>query len=140
MGEKILSAALLIFMAAAAYQDWKEKQISAGIFLVAAFCGIFLQIGVQKESVWSILAGISVGLMLLLLAWITGGSVGTGDGMMLMVSGIYLGFRENITLFLLALIMAGVVALLMIVIKKKGRNYRMPFVPFVLAAYLFQLL
>lgn len=140
MEEKILSAVLLIFMAAAAYQDWKEKQINAGILLVAAFCGIVLQAGVQKESIWSILAGFSVGLVLLLLAWITGGSVGAGDGMMLMVCGIYMGFWENINLLMTALIMAGIIALFMIAVKKKGRNYRLPFVPFVLAAYLFQLL
>lgn len=140
MEEKVLSAVLLIFLAAVAYQDWKEKQINAGILLVAAFCGIVLQAGVQKESIRSILAGFGVGLVLLLLAWITGGSVGAGDGMMLMVCGIYLGFWENINLLMTALIMAGIIALFMIAVKKKGRNYRLPFVPFVLAAYLFQLL
>lgn len=140
MGEKILRAVLLIFMAAAAYQDWKEKQINAGIFLVAAFCGIALQAGVQNENVWSILTGVGVGLVLLLFAWITGGSVGAGDGMMIMICGIYLGFWKNISLFMTALVMAGSAALFVIVVRKKGRNYRLPFVPFVLAAYLFQLL
>lgn len=140
MEEKVLSAALLVFMAAAAYQDWKEKQINAAILLVAAFCGMVLQAGLQKESIRSILAGVSVGLVLLLLAWITGGSIGAGDGMMFMVCGVYLGFRENMNLLMTALIMAGITALFMIVVKKKGRNYRLPFVPFVLAAYLFQLL
>lgn len=140
MEEKVLRAVLLIFMAAAAYQDWKEKQINVAILLVAAFCGMVLQAGLQKESIRSILAGVSVGLVLLLLAWITGGSVGAGDGMMFMVCGVYLGFRENMNLLMTALIMAGITALFMIVVKKKGRNYRLPFVPFALAAYLFQLL
>lgn len=140
MGEKILSAVLLIFMAAAAYQDWKEKQINAGIFLAAAICGIALQAGVQNENVWSVLTGVGVGVVLLLFAWITGGSVGEGDGMMIMICGIYLGFWKIISLFMTALVMAGSTALFMIVVRKKGRNYRLPFVPFMLAAYLFQLL
>lgn len=138
--ENITSAALLIFMAVAAYQDWKEKQINVYIFLVAASVGIVLRVGVQEESVWSMLAGVAVGIVILLLAWLTGGSVGAGDGLMFMVSGIFLEFWENINLLMTSLTIAGVVALFMIAVKKKGRKYRLPFVPFMLVAYLFQLL
>lgn len=138
--ENVTSAALLIFMAVAAYQDWKEKQINVCIFLVAAFVGIVLRVGVQEESVWSMLEGVAVGIVILLLAWLTGGSVGAGDGLMFMVSGIFLEFWENINLLMTSFTIAGVVALFMIAVKKKGRKYRLPFVPFMLVAYLLQLL
>lgn len=138
--EDIVSAVLLIFMAVAAYQDWKEKEINVFLLLVAAFAGIALQAGVQKESILNVLPGVFVGIVVLLLAWLTGGSVGLGDGLMLIVTGIYLKFWGNINLLMMALAMAGGVALFMIAVKKKGRNYRLPFVPFMLVAYLFQLL
>lgn len=138
--EDIVSAVLLIFMAVAAYQDWKEKEINVFLLLAAAFAGIALQAGVQKESILNVLPGVCVGIVVLLLAWLTGGSVGLGDGLMLIVTGIYLKFWGNINLLMMALAMAGGVALFMIAVKKKGRNYRLPFVPFMLVAYLFQLL
>lgn len=140
MEENIENVALLIFLAVVAYQDWKEKQINVYVLLAAALAGGVLQVGVRRSSIWDILLGICVGVMVLILAWATRGSIGAGDGMLLMVSGIFLGFWRNISMFMTALAMVGAVALFMITVKKKGRNYRLPFAPFLLAAYLFQLL
>lgn len=140
MRENIANAALLVFLAGVAYQDWKERQINVYILLGAALVGGVLQAGVQKDSMWDAMAGVCVGGVVLLLAWITRGSIGTGDGMMLMVSGIFLGLWRNISLLMTALGMIAAVALFMFAVKKKGRDYRLPFAPFLLAAYLVQLL
>lgn len=131
---------LLAFFVRMAYQDGKEKQVDIYIPVVVAFIGIVLQVFDHQNSVWEIGAGVGVGILVLVISWITGGSVGAGDGMMLMVSGIFLGFWRNLSLFMTAQILVGTAALFMVVVKKRGRKYRLPFVPFLLAAYLFQLL
>lgn len=140
MEENIINAVLLIFLAVAAYWDCKEKQIGLNIVLAGAVTGIVLQMAAREARVSDILSGVCVGLLMLFLSWMTRESVGAGDGLILMVSGIFLGFWKNISMFMTALVMTGMVGLFLIAVKKKGRNYRLPFVPFLLAAYLFQIL
>ena len=80
-----------------------------------------------------------IGVVLLLIAWTGRECIGAGDGVMLVASGTFLGFWGNLRLLIAALFLAAVAALFLLVIKRKGRNYRMPFLPFLLVAYLFQL-
>lgn len=67
----------------------------------------------------------------------SGGSVGRADGMILVVSGIFLGFEKNVEVFVMGLFLAGITSLFLSVIRRKGRTYRIPFAPFLLAGYLF---
>jgi leader peptidase (prepilin peptidase)/N-methyltransferase len=66
-----------------------------------------------------------------------GGGVGLADGMILIVSGIFLGFEKNLEVFVAGLFLVGITSLFLSVIKKKGRTYRIPFAPFLLVGYLF---
>ena len=59
------------------------------------------------------------------------------DGMILVVSGIFLGFEKNVEVFVMGLFLAGITSLFLSVIRRKGRTYRIPFAPFLLAGYLF---
>lgn len=140
MGSQIGKVLLLIVLAGASYEDCKEKQISLYLLMGAAVTGIALHLLCWEKSLTDILFGAAVGLMVLLLSWASRGSVGAGDGIMLMVSGIFLGFWENVVLLMMALLLVSMAALFLIVVKKKARNYRLPFLPFLLAAYLFGLL
>lgn len=140
MAEYSMEILLLVFLAVMSKEDWKEKQIKVSIVAAAALIGIVLQICSNKTGWQDIAAGIGVGGVILVLSRLTNESIGTGDGMMLMVSGIFLGFWKNLSLFLAAQLLIGAAALFLIAVKKKGKTYRLPFAPFLLAAYLFQLL
>lgn len=140
MGNRIGKVLLLFILAGVAYEDCKEKQISLYVPLAAAILGMVLHLCFRELTLTDIFLGIAVGIILLLIAWISGGSVGAGDGVMLMVSGLFLGFWGNLALLMMALGMVSMVALFLVVIKRKGRNYRLPFLPFLLAAYLFWLI
>lgn len=127
---------LLLLFSSTAYEDCKEKEINFYMPLIGALAGIILHLLYWEKTLLDILLGITVGIVLLLVAVISNGGIGMGDGIMLMVSGIFLGFWENIALFMMALGMISITALFLIVIKRKGKNYRLPFLPFLLAAYL----
>lgn len=135
--EKVI---LLLVLAWVSYEDCNEKQIRLYLPLAAAAVGIVFHLCYRERTLVDILLGIGIGIVLLLIAWVSRGSVGAGDGIMLMVSGLFLGFWENIVLFMTALGMVSMAALFLIVIKRKERNYRLPFLPFLLAAYLFWLI
>lgn len=136
MGNLVGKVLLLLILAGAAYEDYKEKQIHLYLTLVAAAAGIIWNLLFREMTLKDILLGAAVGGLLLLIAWIGRGSVGAGDGIMLTVSGLFVGFWGNAVLFMTALGMISVTALFLLVIKRRGRNYRLPFVPFLLAAYL----
>lgn len=134
------STVLLGVLAITAYRDYKEKCIYLYLPIVAGVIGMLLHIFFWEHEMTDILLGAGIGGCVMLLARISKESIGIGDGIMLMVSGIYLGFWENMQLFFSALLLVGVTALFLIVIKKKRRDYRVPFLPFLLVAYLFQLI
>ena len=50
---------------------------------------------------------------------------------------LFLGFEKNVEVFVMGLFLAGITSLFLSVIRRKGRTYRIPFAPFLLAGYLF---
>ena len=62
--------------------------------------------------------------------------ISIGDGLLLIVTGIYLGLEENLKLFLCGLFLCGLWALGLVLLRKKSRKDSIPFVPFLLAAYM----
>ena len=140
MSEWLGSMVLLGVLAITAYRDYKEKSIYLYLPIVAGVIGVLLHIFFWEHDLPDMLLGAAIGGCVLLIAWVSKESIGAGDGIMLMVSGIYLGFWENLELFFTALLLVGVLALFLMVVKKKRRDYRVPFLPFLLVAYLFQLI
>ena len=43
----------------------------------------------------SLAGGVSIGAVMLVFSWATRGGIGWGDGLLLCVTGVYLGFLEN---------------------------------------------
>ncbi len=140
MENRVGNVILLLVLVWVSYEDCKEKQIRLYLPLVAAAIGIVLHLLYREMALADVLLGISVGIVFLLIAWMSRGSVGAGDGIMLMVSGLFWGFWGNIVLLMTALGMVSMVALFLLVVKRKERNYRLPFLPFLLAAYLLWLI
>lgn len=139
MGNLIGKMLLLGVLAITAYRDWKEKVIYLYVPMLAGVAGLILHLFYQEHTIMDVFCGTGIGAVVILIAMISGESIGIGDGVMLMVSGIFLGFWGNLALFFTALLLVGLAALFLVVIKRKEKNYRVPFLPFLLVAYLFQL-
>ena len=131
---------LLAVLAVSAYRDWREKQIYLYLPIGALILGLIWHLVCRERALEDMLLGAVVGLVMMIIGKVTGEAIGIGDGMMLVVSGIFLGFWGNMCLLMTALLLVGCVALFLIVIGKKGKDYRLPFLPFLLVAYLLQLL
>ena len=116
VNEVLLKGGFLIFLAAAGYQDLKDRRRHICLFLAfgtagAALKGIHMVLelrsyiaGYGMEEAW-IQAGkhfkdtgmaVMVGGALLALSAATGEGVGRGDGWFFVVSGIYLDFARNL--------------------------------------------
>ncbi len=121
-------------------EDIKRKELTLIYILVFGIGGILLHLFVPVCSIYSILLGMLLGIGMILVSFVTGGSVGMGDGVLLVVTGVYLGGLGNLELFLTGLFFAAIWALGLLVLKKKKGKEEIAFVPFLLISYLTMLL
>lgn len=128
--------AMIGLLAACTAQDIRKKEIRLNFVFFFGILGIIFHMLFRMQSIVSLLLGMSVGVVLVLAAVVTEGKIGVGDGVLLIVTGVYLGIEGNIRLFIGGLILCSVWALGLLVFRKKRRTDSIPFVPFLLASYM----
>lgn len=115
----------LVFLLAAAWQDFGTKQISSEILWLSGTAALVCQslsvlclafikeAGAEETVLWFFLnawgpylAGVLPGAALLALSWL-GCGIGAGDGFFFLVSGLLLGLRHNL-LFLCGTVLCAV--------------------------------
>ena len=119
-----------------AWYDYKKYEVWMPSLLAAGGWGLLMQLCLNQTSPTSVLGGMTIGGVLMLISWGSRGSVGMGDGWMLCVTGIYLGFLKNFELLLGALCLCGICSAVLWAAGKKTNKSRIPFVPFLFASYL----
>lgn len=123
-----------------AVEDLRIKKIPVIPLMLTGIVGMIFHLMYWNRDIQDILGGISIGIVLYFISVITRGKIGKGDGVLFMVTGVYLGFWNNLILLWVACVMAGVVGAGMMVAFKKNKDYKLPFVPFVLLAALVMLM
>ena len=130
---RLLTASVFLWIAAV--QDYKTQRISVwipGAFFAAAVAanlsGLF---GTSAERIW---AGAVPGAVFLLLSAALGDKIGEGDGICLIVSGLFTGFVPAVLLSEIALAAAALHGGIAILAGKKKAGDRIAFVPYLAAA------
>ena len=78
---------------------------------------------------------IGVGVLLYGVSRVSHGSIGEADALVCAVTGAAIGMMRNLEMLLISLLLAALVGGALLVIKRVGLKYQMPFVPFVFASY-----
>ncbi len=131
----IQSCTLLGMLGWCSVEDIRRKKVLIYPILGFGIIGIVMRMYFQNISIYEMLAGVAIGGVLLVLSIWTK-QMGTGDALVLMVSGIYLGFWENARLFFHGLFLCGVWSLVLLLIRKKRGKDEIAFMPFLFLAYL----
>ena len=117
-----------------ALQDIKNKEITRRCLVMTAVVTLLALI-VQHQGDWGqMILGAGIGLGVLLLVKLTG-EIGAADGILLICTGVFWGWRKNLALLFLALLLTAAVALFLLFVLKKDRKYEVPFVPFLCIAF-----
>ncbi len=132
----ILSLLLTLFLIICSYTDIKMKEIYFKVLLPFFLTGVIAAAVSGREAVLAALLGAAAGIALLLLSFITRGAIGEGDGLVLVVTGVFLGISENLRLLTFALFLSALFSVGAMIIKGWKRDRELPFVPFLLAAFL----
>ena len=114
--------------------DFRKKEIPLlpGVICLTVVSAAMLVFG---TGLLSLVMGVFIGVFLFGISRLSRGGVGEADALVYAVTGAGLGFYGNLELLLISLVLAAVVGLFLLVVKKVGRKYRMPFVPFTFVAY-----
>ena len=137
--EMIQEIGLCLFLGYFTYEDIKTRRLSGkGIFLFAIVGGI-ISVLFPAYRIGQILLGMGIGGGLLIMSLLSKGGIGVGDGIVVLISGIYLGVQENCFLLLLALLVSSLYSGILWIVKKGDRKQKIPFIPFLLVGYIMRL-
>ena len=132
-----------IVLGVGSYQDIRKKSVGLWLIFVGAGAAVVMSVaGMGDEPVKyieGILVGLTPGAILVLISVASRGRVGMGDALMVLVMGLFVGFRQTMGELLVALLFSGVFSLALVVIKKCGKEKELPFIPFLMAAHLTEL-
>lgn len=121
---------------ACAIIDIKSKKISL-VVLGITFVWVLIVLPFRKDiSCIEGLGGFLVGITLFGINRVTREQIGLGDACLFCIMGVGLGFWDNLNLLLYSLLLAAIFSAGLILIKKVGKRYAIPFVPFVLLGYI----
>lgn len=120
--------------------DIRFRKMPVWLLVVGGIAGTGYQIWkwVKGDPVSIVLIGVGaiVGILFLGVSKITGQALGYGDGIIILILGICLGFWDLSIVLMIAFFIASVMAIALIVVKKGKRKRTMPFVPFLCIGYI----
>lgn len=126
--------AVFLFLIMNAILDYKYKQIpwmlSAGFAVIGIICVL-----IDSPINWWQFLGIIVGIGMILVSICTKQAIGLGDGLVLVVIGLFMGVWKALMILFIAGILVAIIGGLMIVLKKGSLKTSLPFIPFLLVAY-----
>lgn len=117
-------------------EDLWKRQIHLVVISAFGILGVLLHFYDGKQTALDMCGGMLVGIVLYLLSIFSHGKVGKGDAFLVTSMGVYLGFWDNMTVLWMASIMAAILGVVVCIFFGKKKDESLPFVPFLLVAYL----
>lgn len=126
---------MLAILTGFAVYDMKTKMIPVGAVVILAV-GVFLYRLCMGSGIWELIIGLIPGALLVVLAFATKESIGTGDGLVLCVLGLFCGWRQCLAIFGMALVLSAILSMILLICHKVGRKTELPFLPSLFGGYL----
>ena len=127
---------ITIFLILSTLLDLRKKEVNISLCVGFALLGLIYEIFISKAELLSVILGIIPGIFLMLTSMATNEEIGKGDAAILCTIGIYLGLKKSILVLIYALFMTVIIGGILLLIRKKNKKYKIPFVPFILCSYI----
>ena len=132
----LLKVVLLLLLLILSVCDIKQKKIPAFIPVGDSILNLTVRFCLEKAFWEYFLCGTGIFLFFWLVGRVTKGQIGSGDALVFLMIGTEFGVMKSIGLVYLSFFLAFLAAVFFFFIKKKGKRYEIPFVPFISLAYL----
>ena len=127
---------ITIFLILSTLIDLRKKEVNISLCIIVALVGLIYEIFISKTDILSIILGILPGIFLMLTSIVTNEEIGKGDATILSTIGIFLGLKKTILVLIYALFSTIIIGGILLLIRKKNKKYKIPFVPFILFSYI----
>lgn len=123
---------LIVYLAILSIRDIQRKEFPVGVIWGGLGVGL---IWVIIKGDWiATLLGIIPGVLLILMGFLTREKVGYGDGVLLIVVGLIMGWPGSLVVYMLAQFGVLFYAILLLIIKRAPKDVKIPFAPFLTVA------
>ena len=123
----------VILLVVGSVYDWKYHSLPMWLLLiggVGGVIGIFFAWQGEIRSITELWTALLLGVMGILLAYVTREQIGYGDGWILLIMGACLGVAQVVAALFWALAGVCIVSIFLLMSKKGNRSSQIPFVPF----------
>ena len=127
---------VLIMLIIFSVEDILYREISVKVILVFLLMGIGIRVYDNTLLSTEIFWGIFIGMIIIASSIILAGNIGVGDGIMFVLTGLFLGIADNLRILIFSVTISGIIGGLLIILKIKKKDYKMPFTVFILISYI----
>lgn len=122
---------LMIYFGLLSFWDVKQKEIPTRLLLAGLLGGLIY--GICGGEGWLLLMGVIPGMLLIFMSFLTKEKVGYGDGIMVIILGLVLGWPDSFVVYMLAQFGVLLFAIGLMAVKRIPRDTQIPFAPFLAA-------
>ena len=117
--------------------DKRYKKISQELCIVITIFGIIL-LFVENQKISENIIFLGMAVIPGVLLCLTNGSIGIGDGYVVITMGVYIGGMNTFIIIMMALAMVAFLGMILMIIKNKRRDMEIAFVPFICLGYILE--
>lgn len=137
MQEMLCRGLTALFLLLCTWQDIRMARISGRLICLFGLAGILVRV-ICKSPMQTWIFCILPGVGILAFGRLTGEQIGYGDGLVMVVAGLFLKAAGVISLFLSGLVLCAVSAAVLFLTGKVTTRTAFPFLPFLLAGFVLQ--
>lgn len=136
MAEEAIKWILMITIFVCGVQDLYKKKVYLWFIITGALLITICIPFCSTNQIADRIAGVIIGVIIILISVATAGKIGLGDGILLCVTGLGIGFWPNLEMFAIALTLAALVSIFLLIFRMANRKKSIPFIPFLFMSYL----
>lgn len=125
---------LFIFLGVCALWDGMKKEVPLAVVWIGIVTAVMLHgTGLMDKTIWLTLAvSFLPGVMFWIISFVTREKVGYGDGWVLIMIGLFVGFVKCFLILIIGLAAESFILLILLIFRKVHKDGEVPFVPFLL--------
>ena len=127
---------LLAFLGINAISDIKAKRILIWSVWVLGIFGLLYGFISKELMILQVLITLLPGIIFLIISKVTKESLGYGDGIVVLVMGVFINMQKLVRSLMLALLFAALWSIILMIFWGKKKQADFPFLPFVLLGYI----
>ena len=132
--EKMIGMILGSYLLICGIVDWRSRKVWILPWVVMTGLMILALLWSGKAPIM-LLYGALPGGILIVVSGIKGGHIGLGDGLLVLTIGMYLGAMNTLFVLLTSMFLSAIAGAVLLIVRKVGWKYTMPFVPYLCVGY-----